>query len=255
MPLQAGRIAIVSPHRRFAGRVVGYLDDSTLDVWTVVFSRTVLDDLAALSPDVVILEHGSTAGIDLTRVCRDLSETLDARIMMVASEHEAPPIPVSGTDDNDEGETARASDVDQSAQIDALDAGADDYISATMGAGVFMARLRAALRGGAADVTRPIRLDVGDVALDLEAHALYLDGAVTKCPPLQFTLLVALARVPNRVVDRATLASIAWGPLPEATLARRLRVAISVLRSVLGKGPGRPRIESVSNVGYRLVMT
>ena len=254
--LQAGRIAIVSPHRRFAGRVAGYLDDSTLDVWTVVFSRTLLDDLAALSPDVVILEHGSTAGIDLARVCRDLSQTLDTRIMVVASEHDAHPIPFSGIGDNDDGETVRASDIDdQSAQIDALDAGADDYVSATMGAGVFLARLRAALRGGAADVTRPIRLDVGDVALDLEAHALYLDGAVTKCPPLQFTLLVALARVPNRVVDRATLASIAWGPLPEATLARRLRVAISVLRSVLGKGPGRPRIESVSNVGYRLVMT
>jgi DNA-binding response OmpR family regulator len=139
-------------------------------------------------------------------------------------------------------------------QIDALDAGAHDYISASMAAPVFMARLRAALRGGAADVTKPIRLDVGDVALDLEAHSLFLEGAVTKCPPLQFTLLVALARVPNRVVDRATLASVAWGPLPEVTHARRLRVAISVLRSILGTGPGRPRIESVSNVGYRLVV-
>jgi DNA-binding response OmpR family regulator len=95
---------------------------------------------------------------------------------------------------------------------------------------------------------------VGDVMVDLDAHLVFVAGAHVKCPPLQFVLLVTLARAPNRVIARESLLSSVWGALPSGTESTKLRTAISVLRGVLGTGSRRPRIEPVPHVGYRLVV-
>jgi DNA-binding response OmpR family regulator len=93
---------------------------------------------------------------------------------------------------------------------------------------------------------------IGDVVIDAEAHILVIDGEVVRCPPLQFHLVVTLARRAGSLVSRETLFRELWGIQPGSVDPRRLRIAISVLRRVLGHGPLRPSIESVSGSGYRL---
>ena len=95
---------------------------------------------------------------------------------------------------------------------------------------------------------------MGDVVIDLDAHALYIAGVPAKCPPVQFLLLAVLAKQANRVVDRDSLLSKVWGARPDSVDPRRLRIAISTLRHLLGGGPNRPQIETISHVGYRLVV-
>ena len=135
-----------------------------------------------------------------------------------------------------------------------LDAGADDFLTTSTPKEVLFARIRAALRRRSAQTIAPSRLTVGDVQIDLRAHALFIAGLPVKCSPLQFLLLVVLARRSNQVVERDTLLANVWGAAPDTVDPRRVRIAVSVLRRVLGSGPERPRIETVSHIGYRLAV-
>ncbi len=192
-----------------------------------------LERLVALSPDVVVLDHVAN-GFDVVRVCRDIRETLAARIVVVADD---------------------ADFTNESLQIATFDSGADDFASRSLSTAVLAARIRAGLRSQKSVVTgqRP-RIAMGEVVLDLDAHALYIAGAQVKCPPVQFLLLTVLAKQPNRVVDRDSLLSTVWGAQPDTVDPRRLRIAISTLRHLLDSGAQRPRIETISHVGYRLVV-
>jgi len=62
-----------------------------------------------------------------------------------------------------------------------------------------------------------------------------------------------LASHPNRVVTREALMASVWNAVPGTVDTRRLRIAVSLLRGIIGRGPRRPRIETVSHVGYRFV--
>lgn len=229
----AGSIAVVHAGSESPAALLDRLRDVALEFNSVAVGRTMLDRLLALGPDVVVLDHAAT-DFDLVRVCRDIRDTIAAKIVVVADDAEA---------------------LDESLQIAALDSGADDFVSHSMSTPVLSARIRAALRRQkAVATTRRPRITMGDVVLDLDAHALYVAGETVRCPPVQFLLLAVLARQPNRVVDRDSLLSTVWGAQPDSIDPRRLRIAVSVLRGVLGTGPARPRIETISHVGYRLVV-
>ena len=229
----AGSIAVVHAASENPAPLLERLRDVALECNSVVVGRTLLDRLLALGPDVVVLDHVARE-FDLVRVCRDVHDTIAAKIVVVADAAEA---------------------LDESLQIATLDSGADDFISRSLSTPVLSARIRAALRGQkAVATTRRPRITMGDVVLDVDAHALYIAGDAVRCPPVQFLLLAVLARQPNRVIDRDSLLSTVWGAQPDSVDPRRLRIAVSVLRGVLGSGPARPRIETISHVGYRLVV-
>ena len=78
-------------------------------------------------------------------------------------------------------------------------------------------------------------------------------GEAVRCPPVQYELLVALARNPGTAIAGEDLLRTVWGTAPGDVHPRRLRIAVSVLRGILGIGPRRPRVETVPRVGYRLV--
>jgi two-component system response regulator MtrA len=193
--------------------------------------RTLVERVVAGDPDVVLVIRAGDS-FDLVRVCADLHETLACRIVVIDFE-ERP-----------------AAD---GLVIETLQAGADDFIAFTSAA-VMLARIRVALRARPLRAPRSPRIRVGDVVIDLEAHAVHIDGVAVNCPPRQFDVLVALASRPNEMVRRDALIAEVWRVAPESIDSRRVRIAISVLRGVLGTGPGRPLIESVSRIGYRLAM-
>jgi DNA-binding response OmpR family regulator len=191
-----------------------------------------VDELVALAPDLVVIAH-SAGAFDVVRVCHDVSESLAARIVVVSE---------------GDGRSTEA------LEVAVLEAGADDVVPTSASKELLLARIRAALRRRSAPNVQPSRFALGDVLIDLQAHVLYIDGAAVKCPPLQFLLLVVLAKRSNQVVEHDTLLANVWGAEPHSVDPRRVRIAISVLRRVLGSGPERPRIETVSHVGYRLAI-
>ncbi len=227
----AGRVAIVHAGTESLSGLATQLS-STYDVVEITVGRTLIDQLLAISPDVVVIEH-SPGDFDVTRVCRDLNENLSSRIVVLSG---------------DDSSGAEAS------EIALLDSGADDFMSTSISADLLSARLRLALRGRSTAALRRAPLTVGDVIIDRDAHTLYIAGEPKQCSRLQFLLLVKLAVEVNRVVDADTLLRSVWRTEPESVHPRRLRVAISLLRGVLGSGVERPRIETVPHVGYRLVV-
>lgn len=146
-----------------------------------------------------------------------------------------------------ESESNRDEDV-----IHVLESGADDLLPRNTSAPLLLARIRVGLRARPVAARVAEQFEVGDVVVDLSAHAAYVGGAAVKCPPRQFLLLAALARQPNAVIDHETLINDVWGDQPGAVDPRRLRIAVSLLRGVLGSGTDRPRIETVPHIGYRL---
>ena len=225
------RVVIVRAQRTPGQVVHDKLDALPHDVPTVHVGRTMIDALLDHSPDVVVVDH-DPAEFDILRLCRDVHDSLNARLIVVGADHTR---------------------YDEPEIIDILDAGADDFLPRSTSAEMMLARIRVAIRSAPSVHRQHRQLIVGDVVVDLDAHALFIAGEFVKCPPRQFLLLVALASQPNRVVTRDSLLASVWNAAPGSVDTRRLRIAVSLLRGVLGRGPHRPHIETVSHVGYRLV--
>ena len=207
----------------------GITANETYDIVPVVTDRRLVDRLLSTRPDAVLVDL-SDAAFDVVRLCRSLRSALDARIVVVS-----PP--------------ARADEV----IVGARDAGADDVVIGASPA-VVDARVRVALRAQPPQPALPLVLELGDLVVDLQAHAVHIAGDMVRCPPVQYELLVALARNPGTAIAGEELLRIVWGAAPGDVHPRRLRIAISVLRGILGIGPRRPRVEVVQRIGYRLVL-
>ena len=137
--------------------------------------------------------------------------------------------------------------------MDALRAGADDVLDADASEAMVRTRLMAIVRSGPLRDRGPRRLVVGDVIVDLDGHSVVIGGDIVRFPVRLFRTLVELAHRPDTVVTCEELLHDVWGVEPLPAHRRRLRVAVSAIRSLLGHGPQRPRIETVVRVGYRLV--
>jgi two-component system KDP operon response regulator KdpE len=144
---------------------------------------------------------------------------------------------------------------DEAAKVDALDCGADDYLTKPFGVGELLARIRVALRhaalvpstGGAAAV-----LVAGDVQIDLEGRVVTKGGAEVKLTKIEFDLLAALARHAGKVVTHRQLLKDVWGPHAVQD-AHYVRVFMANLRKKLEDNPSRPALlVTEQGVGYRL---
>ena len=142
--------------------------------------------------------------------------------------------------------------VQERSKIDALDAGADDYITKPFGVGELLARVRAALR----HVARPAAgqtLALGNVTVDLAKRRLLRDGEEIRLTPIEFKLLALLARQAGLVVTHKHLLTEVWGPTHAAD-THYLRIYMRQLREKLEPDPVRPRyLLTETGVGYRLV--
>lgn len=141
----------------------------------------------------------------------------------------------------------------QGDKVDALDGGADDYITKPFGMGELLARLRAALRRSGADPGAPAVI-TSSFTIDLAAKQAELaNGQPVRLTPTEWHLMEILVRHEGKLVSRADLLREVWGPSYEAE-TNYLRVYMAQLRRKLEPDPAHPRhLMTEKGMGYRFI--
>jgi two-component system, OmpR family, KDP operon response regulator KdpE len=139
-------------------------------------------------------------------------------------------------------------------KVEALDAGADDYVTKPFGMAELMARIRASLRNRLADQTPDPVLKTGGLMVDLARRLVTVDGREAKLTPNEFDLLRVLAVNAGKVVTHTHLLREVWGPA-DVDQTHYVRVYVGQLRRKIEANPSEPRyILTEPGVGYRLAL-
>ncbi|MEA2472038.1 MAG: two-component system, OmpR family, operon response regulator KdpE [Thermoleophilaceae bacterium] len=142
----------------------------------------------------------------------------------------------------------------QGDKVEALDAGADDYVTKPFGMGELLARIRAAARRGVLAEEAP-SIETAGFTVDLAAKEVTLAGSGerVRLTPTEWHLLEVLARNEGKLVPQRQLLQDVWGPAYE-TETNYLRVYMAQLRRKLEREPAKPRhLITEPGMGYRLV--
>jgi two-component system, OmpR family, KDP operon response regulator KdpE len=144
--------------------------------------------------------------------------------------------------------------VQERAKIEALDAGADDYVTKPFAVGELLARVRAAFRHAVRTASGTSILRFGTAAVDLEKRSASRDGSDVRLTPVEFRLLTALAKHAGMVVTHRQLLREVWGPTHERD-THYLRIYMKQLRDKLEIDPVRPQhLLTETGIGYRMVI-
>jgi two-component system, OmpR family, KDP operon response regulator KdpE len=146
--------------------------------------------------------------------------------------------------------SARGREADK---VEALDAGADDYLTKPFGVSELLARIRVAFRHTEAlpSGEQPV-LEVGGLRLDLDRHQVTRDDREIRLTPIEYKILTLLARHPGKVLTHRQLLKQVWGPAAQDQ-THYLRVYMAQLRRKIEKDPARPHLlVTEPGVGYRL---
>lgn len=140
-------------------------------------------------------------------------------------------------------------------KVTALDRGADDYLTKPFGVGELLARLRVAIRNRAirdAAEDEP-SFEVGELRVDLARRQVLVAGEAVQLTPIEYRLLVVLARNRGKVLTHRSILSEVWGP-DHSDDPRYVRVFVANLRRKIERDPSRPRyLLTEQGVGYRIV--
>jgi two-component system KDP operon response regulator KdpE len=196
--------------------------------------RAAADALAALQtfgdwpPDLVVTDL-SMPGADGLQLCRDLRAFSRTPIIVLSVRGE------------------------EKTKVQALDAGADDYVTKPFGMDELLARIRAALRRASAaktDAAAPV-LEVGEFRVDLENRSVAVKGSEVRLTPKEYDLMVYLVSHPGKVLTHRTLLTSVWGG-ESAEQTEYLRVFVGQLRKKVEPEPASPRyILTEPWIGYR----
>lgn len=195
--------------------------------------RTAADGLSALDtfhdwkPDLIVsdLQMPEMDGIELCREIRKIS-AIPIIVLSVKGEEKT--------------------------KIEALDAGADDYVTKPFSIDELMARIRAALRRLPSEkISNETELKAGDFLVNLQTHQAFVRGDEVKLTPKEFDLLVYLMQNPEKVITHRTLLAAVWGgnytEQPEY-----LRVFLGNMRKKIEKNPSEPEyILTEPWIGYK----
>jgi two-component system KDP operon response regulator KdpE len=136
-------------------------------------------------------------------------------------------------------------------KIEALDAGADDYVTKPFSMNELLARVRANLRRTPKEQEPSGLVEVGDFRIDLATRSVLVAGRELKLTPKEFDLLLYLSQHPNRVIPHRTLLAAVWGA-NSTEQPEYLRVFIGQLRKKVESDPAEPRYLLTERwVGYR----
>jgi two-component system, OmpR family, KDP operon response regulator KdpE len=184
-----------------------------------------LDVVNDWPPELIItdLSMPNLSGIDLTRKVRSKSE-IPIIVLSVRGEERS--------------------------KIEALDAGADDYVTKPFNMNELLARVRANLRRFSPPQEEEQEIAVGDFKIDLAGHRVFVRNEEVRLTPKEFELLVHFARHPDKVIAHAVLLRSIWGP-QSVHQNEYLRVFIGQLRKKLESGPEKHYIETEPWIGYR----
>jgi two-component system OmpR family response regulator len=134
-------------------------------------------------------------------------------------------------------------------EVDALDAGADDFLAKPFAYQVLLARIRALLRRSPQE--RPAVLDVGDLRLDPASHRVWRGEVSIELTPRQFSLLEVLMRQPGEALSKARIREQLWDFAFEGDL-NIIEVHVRQLRKRIDEPFGRRSVQTVRGVGYLL---
>lgn len=135
-------------------------------------------------------------------------------------------------------------------KVDALDAGADDYITKPFGLEELLARLRALLRR-APEAPEPSTVDTAEFSVDLGRRMVTRNGEPVRLTPTEWSILELLVRNPGKLITQQQILASVWGPAYEKE-ANYLRVYMAQLRRKLEADTGNPRhLLTEAGVGYR----
>jgi two-component system KDP operon response regulator KdpE len=179
-------------------------------------------------PDILVLDLGLPDGDGLSLV-QEVRKTRTLPILIVSARHQ------------------------ESQKIQALDAGADDYLVKPFSVGELLARIRVALRHrGTALAPAVTQHTLDDLQIDLSSRLVTILGLEVHLTPTEFNLLARLVRSAGRVVTHRQLLSDVWGAeFTEHT--HYLRLYMGQLRAKIEKDPAEPRhLLTETGVGYRL---
>ena len=176
-------------------------------------------------PDLVLLDL-MLPGKDVVAICRELrAESLVPIVML----------------------TAKSDTIDV---VAGLEAGADDYVAKPFKAKELIARIKTRLRRSPEEVDQET-LRIGDLVINVDGHTVKRNGAPIQLTPLEFDLLLALARKPWQVFSREVLLEQVWG-YRHAADTRLVNVHVQRLRSKIERDPEHPEIVvTVRGIGYK----
>jgi two-component system KDP operon response regulator KdpE len=212
------------PQLRFALR--RYLEERGFSVREAADGPSGLSGFAAFRPDIVLLDL-MLPGLGGVDVCREIRR-----------EHTTPIIVLSAL-----GE--------EKTKVQALDEGADDYLTKPFGMDELTARIRVALRHQASAGAGQAVITAGDLTLDLERRRTTVDGRQVHLTPTEYNLLRYLASNAGKVLTHPMILRSVWGPEFVGDTAV-LRTCVAQLRDKLGDAGAL--IKTEPRVGYRLVL-
>ncbi len=220
------RILVVDDEPQILRALGTTLRGAGYTVDTAATAESALAAAAAQPPAAVILDLVLPDGSG-TDVCRELRTWTDAPVIVLSAVGE------------------------ERQKIEALDAGADDYVTKPFSVDELLARLRAVLRRLAPEAG-PV-LEVGDLRIDVASRLVTRDGERIKLTPHEFDLLRVLARNRGKLLTHRMLLREVWGPA-YGDEAHYLHVYVSHLRSKIERDPSNPRVVLTEpGAGYRLV--
>ena len=198
------------------------------DVTAVETGEEALRLAGVRMPDLLILDL-MLPGISGLEVCRSLRALSSVPILVLSARGE------------------------ERTKVQALDLGADDYLTKPFGMDELLARVRALLRRPIVPVDVATPVEVGPLLLDPETHEVRRSGVVLDLTPREFEVLAFLMRHANKVVTHRLLLAEVWGPQYEGE-TQYLRVFINRLRRKIEEDPSHPRvIVTEPGIGYRLL--
>lgn len=186
---------------------------------------TALTKFRETRPDLVLLDW-MLPGIDGVQVCRAIRAESGVPIVMLTAK-------------SDTGDV-----------VAGLEAGADDYVPKPFKAKELVARIRTRLRRPSVEPGNDV-LTLGDITISVSGHQVRRGETILALTPLEFDLLLAMARRPGKVLTRDALLDEVWGYRNSAD-TRLVNVHVQRLRAKIERDPERPElIITVRGVGYR----
>jgi len=219
------RVLVCDDDRQILRALRLILTRAGYEVVTAQTAEEALDRAAVAGPHAAIVDlmlpDGS--GID---VCRELREWSEMPILVLSAIGQ------------------------ESSKVEALQHGADDYVTKPFGPDELVARIQAALRRAGRLASEP-RIEADGLVVDLAAHAVTREGEDVHLTPIEFSLLRALVLNRGRLMTHRQLLSEVWGS-QYVDAVPLLRTHIANLRQKLDSGDGERRlIRTESGIGYR----
>jgi two-component system, OmpR family, KDP operon response regulator KdpE len=223
-------VLVVEDEPAMSRLITSMLSSAGYRVFPVATGSQALLQASSRTPDVVLLDLG-LPDVEGLEVVRKLRQWARMPIVVVS---------------------ARGREQDK---VDALDAGADDYLTKPFGASELLARVRVALRHSARGTDGvAAKYDVDGIQVDVERRQVTVRGREVRLTPTEWKLLGVLVKNAGRVVLQSQLLREVWGPVAERQgQSHYLRVYVAALRRKLEQEPAHPRcIITEAGVGYRL---